>query len=209
MNNWILNIFQIIDKRISFYSNNLDLLPPEPKFSFRHLKQGIQECHNKNVLVPADEAANNVIVVWRLHYVNTLIQELGSTKTYERTSSDEKSIVDNHCYNIATKFVVCIEENQEQLPTLYWLPKLQKRPYKARFIANSGSFTNTELSYLLTSCHTAVKNHFIIYYETIYERDGINLFNEVLNKFKSKSFKASKLSTYDFFTLYTTLSHQT
>ena len=63
LNNWTLNIFQIIDKRISFYSNNLDLLPPKPKFSFRHLKQGIQECHRKYVLVPADKADNNVVVV--------------------------------------------------------------------------------------------------------------------------------------------------
>ena len=52
----------------------------------------------------------------------TLIQERGSTKTYERTSSDENSIVDNHCYHITTKFAVGIKENQEQLPTLYRLP---------------------------------------------------------------------------------------
>ena len=63
LNNWKLNIFQIIDKRISFYSNNPDLLHPKPKFSFRHLKQGIQEFHRKFVLVPADKAANNVVIV--------------------------------------------------------------------------------------------------------------------------------------------------
>ena len=123
LNNWKLNIFQIIDKRISFYLNNLDLLPPKPKFSFfRLLKQGIQEFHRKYVLVPADKAANNVVVVLRLHYINTLIQELGSTKTYERTSTDEKSIVDNHCCHITTTFAVGISENQEKLSTLYWLP---------------------------------------------------------------------------------------
>ena len=43
-----------------FYSNNLDLLPPKPKF--RYLKQGIQEFHRKYVLAPADKAANNVVV---------------------------------------------------------------------------------------------------------------------------------------------------
>ena len=32
--------------------------------------------------------------------------------------------------------------------------------------------------------------------------------NDVLNKFKSKNFQASKFSTYDFSTLYTTLPHQ-
>ena len=106
-----------------------------------------------------------------------------------------------------------ILENQDKRPTLYWLQKLHKRPYKARFIANSSSCTTTILSKLLTSCLTAVKNHWIRYYDTVYERDEINYFwsikssNEVLNKFKSKKFKFSKLSTYYFSTLYTTLPH--
>ena len=42
---------------IKFYSQNTNLLPPKPKSSFRHLKQGIQEFHRKYVLVPADKAA--------------------------------------------------------------------------------------------------------------------------------------------------------
>ena len=41
---------------------------------------------------------------------------------------------------------------------LYWLPKLHKQPYKLRFIANSSACTTTELSFLLTSCITAIKN---------------------------------------------------
>ena len=55
--------------------------------------------------------------------------------------------------------------------------------------------------------------HLIRYYDTCYERGGINRFwsiknsNEVLNKLKSKGFKASTLSVYDFSTLYTTLLH--
>ena len=58
-----LNIFKIIDGRISLYCNNLGLLPPKPKFTFRHLKKGIQEFHRKFVLAPADKTANNVVVV--------------------------------------------------------------------------------------------------------------------------------------------------
>ena len=57
------NNFIIIDTRISFYSRSTHLLPPKPKSSFRHLKRGIQEFHMKYVLVPADKAANNVVVV--------------------------------------------------------------------------------------------------------------------------------------------------
>ena len=63
LNSWKLNIFKIIDGRISFYCNNLDLLPPKPKFTFRHLKKGIQEFHRKFVFAPAAKAANNVVVV--------------------------------------------------------------------------------------------------------------------------------------------------
>ena len=42
---------------------NPNYLPPKPKFTFRHLKLGIQDFHRKYVLVPADKAANNVVVV--------------------------------------------------------------------------------------------------------------------------------------------------
>ena len=63
LNNWKLKIFKIIDERVLFYSNNLDLLPPKPKFYFLILKQDIQEFHRKYVLAPTDKAANNVVVV--------------------------------------------------------------------------------------------------------------------------------------------------
>ena len=84
------------------------------------------------------------------------------------------------------------------------------------------SFINDLIQYVLLlilvharqlNCFTAVIPHLIKYCETIYERDGINLFwsikrsNEVLNKFKSTGFKDSTLSTYDFSTQYTTLPH--
>ena len=63
---WKINIFKIIDTCISFYSRNTHLLPPKPKSSFQHLKQGIQDFpdfHMNYVLVPADKVANNVVVV--------------------------------------------------------------------------------------------------------------------------------------------------
>ena len=134
------------------------------------MKQGIQEFHRKYVLVPADKAANNVVVVCRLHYVNTLKQELDGTRAYLETDTDEVSVVNAHLNDLPVKFSVCVNEGQDKLPTLYWLPKLHKRPYKARFIANSSSCTTTELSKLLTSCLTAIKSHVIRYCETVYEK---------------------------------------
>ena len=75
----------------------------------------------------------------------------------------EKSVVDRHRCHMAAKFGVFDDEDHSKLPTLYVLPKLHKRPYKSRFIANSSSRTSTELSIILTICLTAIKNHVIIF----------------------------------------------
>ena len=64
---------------------------------------------------------------------------------------------------MAAQFGLFVDEDHSKLPTLYWLPKLHKRPYKSRFIANSSACTTTELSILLTSYLIAIKNHVIKY----------------------------------------------
>ena len=62
LNSWKISIFNIIEKRISFYSKNLKVYHLN-LFFFRHLKQGIQQFHEKFVLAPADKASNIAIVV--------------------------------------------------------------------------------------------------------------------------------------------------
>ena len=99
LNSWKLNIFKITDVRISSYCNNLDLLPPKPKFTFRQLKKGIQEFHKRFILAPADKAANN-----------------------EHNRLDETSIVDRHRCHIAAKFGLFVDEDHSKLSMLYWLP---------------------------------------------------------------------------------------
>ena len=60
---WKINIFKIIDTRISFYSLNTNILPPKPKPSFRQVQRDIQGFHTKYVLVPAVKAINNAVAV--------------------------------------------------------------------------------------------------------------------------------------------------
>ena len=107
-----------------------------------------------------------------MYYINTLKQEPGTAKTYEHNSLDEKYVVGRHRCHMAAKFGVFVDEDHSKLPTLYWLPKLHKIPYKSRFIANSSACTTTELPIILTSCLTAIKNHVIKYCETVFERNG-------------------------------------
>ena len=113
-------------------------------------------------------------------------------------------IVDGHGCHTALNFGVKAKENQDKVPTLYWLPKLHKKPYKARFIANSSSCTTTELSKLLTSCLTAVKNMLSSIVKR-YMRDPVKTYfgllknsGEILGKLKARDFNATSLSTYDY-----------
>ena len=68
------------------------------------MKKGIQEFHRRFVLAPADKAANNVVVVWKIYYINTLKQEPNTAKTYEHNRLDKTSIVDRHRCHMAAKF---------------------------------------------------------------------------------------------------------
>ena len=124
----------------------------------------------------------------------------------------ERSVVSEHVTK-CEQLRADVKITQHKLPTMYWIPKLHKKPYKARFIANSSSCTTTKLSLLLTSCLTKIKEYVKLYCDKAYQNSGINLFwsiknsNEVLSKLQNKRYLASTLSTYDFSTLYTTLPH--
>ena len=70
-----------------------------------------------------------------------------------------------------------------------------------------------ELSKLLTLCLTAVKSMLSSIVKK-YMRDPVKTYfgllknsGEIFDKLKASDFNATSLSTYDFFTLYTTLPH--
>ena len=149
-----------------------------------------------------------------MYYIGAPKRGLVGTGAYKlQPSLSERVIVDGRGCRVALHFGVKAKENQDRVPTLFWLPKFHKKPCKARLIANSSSCTTAELSKLLTSCLTAVKKHVVKYCEKVYERSGKNLFwsiknsGEILDKLKARDNNATSLSTYDFSTLCTTLPH--
>ena len=60
------------------------------------------------------------------------------------------------------------------MPQIYWITKLHKTPYKARFIVGSSSCTTTRHSKLLTQCLKQVCTHCTTYCKTIRVRTGVN-----------------------------------
>ena len=79
--------------------------------------------HRKYVFAPADKAANNVIIIWKRHYVEVLKGELNSTSIYApaQLTKDQHLV---HHINTLTKIDVKIDKCE--------LPKLHKRPYNIK-----------------------------------------------------------------------------
>jgi hypothetical protein len=105
-------------------------------------------------------------------------------------------------------------KESENLPYLYWIPKLHKPPCKERYISGSSTCWTNKLSIHLTKIPSAVKEGQQKYCETVYSRSGINHIwilknsKDHLDILKSRSFsQVSSINTLDFSTLFTTLPH--
>ena len=60
-----------------------------------------------------------------LHNINTLKKTLGGTGAYQDTSTEERSVVNDHIDDLA---------HQDNLPTMYWLPNLHRSLYQTRVL---------------------------------------------------------------------------
>ena len=78
---------------------------------------------------------------------------------------------------------LAVSSNMEELPCLYWLPKLHNTPFASRFIAASNKCTTKPLSRLLTACLCTVTLHFKEYCSGIFKNSGINSF-WIVNSFQ-------------------------
>jgi hypothetical protein len=101
----------------------------------------LRRLHGNFMLVPADEASNNLAFVCKNYYYECLLNELGFTSTsvtptYTRINLTRDEILQNHL-SVLDTFKIPKNHYQFELPYLFWIPKLHKNPYKQRYIAGS------------------------------------------------------------------------
>ena len=126
------------------------------------IKVCLSDLH-KYVFIPADKAPNNIIIIRKRYYIETLIKELGldncSTATensaytlYQMSSEDLVNTHDTFMKSLGIE----LSDDDKRSPYLHWTPKLHKSPVKHRFIAGSSKCTTKQLSSLLTKILTSV-----------------------------------------------------
>ena len=105
------------------------------------VKDTLHKFRANYVLVPADKAANNVIIVCKKYYIDILVKELGinnvniNNPTYIPIDDSFETIVKRNNQFITSVGLEMSEEDQN-LPYLYWTSKLHKSPYKHQYIAD-------------------------------------------------------------------------
>ena len=183
------------------------------------VKDTLLKLNANYVLVPADKAANNVIIVCKKYYIDTLVKELGiknvniSNPTYIPTDDSFETIVKSHNQFITSVGLEMSEENQN-LPYLCWTPKLHKSPYRHRFIAGSSKCTTKDLSCNLTKVLSTINDELVRYCNTKISHNGVNNMWILKNSTSLLSSldqldgcTATSVQTFDFSTLYTSIPH--
>ena len=110
--------------------------------------------HDKHVIVSVDKTPNNIVCVCKSHYIDCLIKELGIDNPLGNPTKEE--ILDNH-RSVLCSFGISTKDDELDLPSLYWIPKLHKCPFKQRYSAGSAKCSTKPLSKLLTCILSTVK----------------------------------------------------
>ena len=216
---WEQTVFSLIDKRVGLLRKKY--IHTRKKQVLKNIKclNFLKHFQRNFVLVPADKAASNVIVVCKKFYLETVVKELcspdpSSPQTYAECVLESTAIVTNHMNYMKGKHID-VPADMQQLPSFYWLPKMHKSPYGCRFIAASNKCTTKPLSSMFTSCFSTILTHYKEYCGGIYRHTGMNAFwiinnsQQVLEMLERVNTfgKAQYFDGFDFATLYTNIPH--
>ena len=133
LSEWKDQIKELVVERISSLKEKIRS-PKQKILNDPDVKDTLRRLHDDFVLVPADKAANNVIVVCKRYYIEILIKELvinttniSPNSTYIPSTDSFDEILNSHCKFIESVGLEMSEEDKN-LPYLHWTPKLHKVP---------------------------------------------------------------------------------
>jgi hypothetical protein len=184
----------------------------------------LKDLQKDYVFVRTDKASNNIAVVCKKFYVEQSMKELDifhtssekklADKTYVPVvKEDLNSLISRHGRFMKANSI----EVAKDLPFLYWIPKMHKKPYsKQRYIAASARCSTKPLSAVLTKCLKLIERQHRIIGQRYFTNHGINPMWIIDNSTTVHSMiadlnrkkKIRNIRTYDFSTLYTSIPHK-
>ena len=217
LSDWLSTVRDKVKARILRLRSSCAVTNTRSAFGDLAVCKCLDALHDEYVVFPADKASNNIIFVCKSYYIQCLVNELKlhsdeQNNTYSLSTLCEEDIFRNHS-SVLREFGISLASDDNVLPSLYWIPKIHKNPYKQRFIAGSSKCTTKRLSHLLTIILTTIKNGLVRYCDKVYETSGLNQMwilknsKELLETLQTTKIKYTSIRTFDFSTLYTTIPH--
>ena len=173
-------------------------------------KNDLVNLQEKYVFIPTDKAGNNITIVCKKLYMESMDHEILSDSTFLEINDTPQHILAKH-KEFLEKFNLKTSGN---IPYLYWIGKLHKNPIGKRFITSGKGGSLEELSKMVGICLKAILSIISTDSKRGYKKLGINKCFVINNKDPILKFMRennqnirnnSSVQTFDFSTLYTSI----
>ena len=139
---WLHKVTELIDNRIEYLKAHTRYNTISEKLKVPSVTRSLKHLHNKFIIAPIDKATGNISFICKRFYAEVLIKELGIDVTENNNSDTYKcvqnitadNLISKHVKNLKNKFNLNVNNENQCLPSIYWLPKMHKNPIKSRFI---------------------------------------------------------------------------
>ena len=219
---WISTVLTLVDDKITLLKNKIKTKPIKSIFKDYAVKKQLNHLKESFVIVPIDKATNNIAFICKHFYAKVLVKELDfsnpnncDNSTYHQIHNfDKKQIIKEH-KTFLSKLKIELKQNMENLPLMYWIPKMHKNPVGFRFIIASPQCTLKHLAKDLTAIFRLFYKKIERYHQKGKVWSGVNKFWIIQNTKPiihsinnlNKRNTAKSLATFDFSTLYTKIPH--
>ena len=219
---WISTVLTLVDDKITLLKNKIKTKPIKSIFKDYAVKKQLNHLKESFVIVPIDKATNNIAFICKHFYAKVLVKELDfsnpnncDNSTYHQIHNfDKKQIIKEH-KTFLSKLKIELKQNMENLPLMYWIPKMHKNPVGFRFIIASPQCTLKHLAKDLTAIFRFFYEKIERYHQKGKVWSGVNKFWIIQNTKPiihsinnlNKRNTAKSLATFDFSTLYTKIPH--
>ena len=221
---WKIRTMELVDKRIQHLNkDNNDRSNNTASLKNKVIGKTLEQLQEDFIITPIDKANGNIAFTCKRFYAQTILNELGirqnnrsSSNTYNTVDANSKDdIIKKHANHLRKNFNVSLNENDKCLPSIYWLPKLHKKPTKARFIIAAPQCSLKPLTKAITKVFKLIFHQIEAYNNKCHFFSGVKTFWTVqnnkpvidsINKLNKRN-KACRVSTFDFSTLYTKIPH--
>lgn len=188
--------------------------PPIQGLNSPQVNLALKHLHEEFVLIPADKADSNVIVVCKKFYLEKVVEQLISTDTYSRVFGDKQKM-ETIVTEMKSKFNITVEKIHKKFSSFYWSAKMHKPIVGMRYIAASNRCVTKPLSSRLTRYLKGIlamlRKH-CLYFKRDTGIDHCWVTDSalpVIKRIKQINARADfdSIETYDFKDLYTKIPH--